>query len=117
MLLTVFRITSCGAFTGVPVVLVQFGLLTFGQVGSPPPLTVAVLFTVVPLAMANGVTGMTKLTLAPTARPLATVQVTCCPVMLQPAGAAPTLRELGTLSLRVVAAVVAALPMLVTVKL
>ena len=47
---------------------------------------------------------------------LATVQVTCCPVMLQPAGAAPTLRELGTLSLRVVAAVVAALPMLVTVR-
>ena len=116
LLLTVLRITNCGAFTGVPVVLVQFGLLTFGQVGSPPPLTVAVLFTVVPFAAGNGVTGITKLTLAPTARPAATVQVTCWPVMLQPDGALPRLKLAGTLSLIVVIAVVAALPMLVTVS-
>ncbi|GAA4796999.1 hypothetical protein GCM10023307_23560 [Lysobacter hankyongensis] len=70
----VFVSVSCGAFTGVgPSVSVQRAAA--GQVGSPPPLTVAVLVTLVPAASV-GVTGITKLVLPPAARPAAIVQVT-----------------------------------------
>ncbi len=65
---------SMVGFTGVgPAVLVQRA--SAGQVGSPPPLTVAVLVTL-GKAAAVGVTGITKLVLPPAARPAATVQVT-----------------------------------------
>ena len=62
-------ICSAGASTGVVVVLLQFA--PPGQVGSPPPLTVAVFDSVLPLAAAVGVTGITKLTELPVARPAA----------------------------------------------
>jgi hypothetical protein len=45
---------SCGASTGVLVLPVQRG--SPGQVGSPPPLTVALLTRMLPLAAAVGVT-------------------------------------------------------------
>jgi hypothetical protein len=47
-----------------------------GQVGSPPPLTVAVFVSVLPLAAAVAVTGMTKLTGDPVVKPAAIVHVT-----------------------------------------
>ena len=94
----------------------QFGLPALGQVGSPPPLTVAVLLTLVPLAEACAVTGMTKLTGTPVARPVAIVQVTVWPLAVQPLGKVPIVRLLGTMSTTVVIAVVAALPVLVTVR-
>ena len=87
-----------------------------GQVGSPPPDTLAVLVRVCPLAAPVGVTGIVKLTGAPVARPAAIVQVTTCPAALQPAGKVPSTRSLGTVSLIVAAAVVAAVPVLVTVS-
>ena len=71
--LAVFVIVSCGALTGVVVVLVQRAAA--GQVGSPPPETVALLVTLAPAAKV-GVIGMMKLVLAPAARPAAIVQVT-----------------------------------------
>ena len=72
--LAVFVSVSSGAFTGVgPAVLVQCAAA--GQVGSPPPDTVAVLVTL-GCAAAVGVTGITKLVLLPAARPLGMVQVT-----------------------------------------
>ncbi len=72
--LAVFVSVSCGPPIGVgPTVLVQRA--SAGQVGSPPPLTVAVFVTLVPAARV-GVTGITKLVLPPAARPAATVQVT-----------------------------------------
>ena len=65
---------SCGALIGVgPAVLVQRA--SAGQVGSPPPLTLAVLVTLAPAAKV-GVTGITNEVLPPAARPAATVQVT-----------------------------------------
>src|SRR5947199_393791 len=98
--------------TGVPTVLVQFAAA--GQVGSPPPLTVAVFVTVVPPAAAVGVTGIVKLTGALGARPAAIVHVTSWPDALQPPGSAPIASVPGMLSATIVAALVAALPMLVT---
>ena len=98
--------------TGVVVVLVQRAVA--GQVLSPPPETVAVLVSVVPLTPACGVTGITKLVLAPAARPEATVQVTVWPAAVQPAGSVPSVRPVGTGSLTVAAAVVADVPVLDT---
>jgi hypothetical protein len=46
-----------------------------GQVGSPPPLTLAV-FVTLGVAAIVGVTGITKLVLPPAARPAGTVHVT-----------------------------------------
>ena len=69
----VFVSVSCGALTGVVVVLVQCAAA--GQVGSPPPLTVAV-FTAGEAAAAVGVIGMMKLVVALTAKPAGIVQVT-----------------------------------------
>ncbi len=69
----VFVIVNCGRFTGVVTLLVQRAVA--GQVGSPPPLTLA-LFVTLAAAAVVGVTGITKLVLLPAAKPAATVQVT-----------------------------------------
>jgi hypothetical protein len=105
-------IVSCGASTGVLTVLEQFAVV--GQVGSPPPDTDAVFDNDVPLAAAVGVTGITKLTELPVARPAEIVQVTCWPVAVQPAGNVPIVSVPGITSVIVAAAVVAAVPVFVT---
>lgn len=87
-----------------------------GQVVSPPPLTVAVLVSVVPAAAAVGVTGIAKELTALAAKPAATVQVTTWPAAVQPAGMVPKVRLPGIVSVTVAAAVVAAMPVLVTVR-
>ena len=111
--LAALTIVSCGALTGVVVVLEQ--CVAAGQVGSPPPDTLAVLVRFWPLAAACGVTGMTKLTGEPVARPAAMVQVTTWPVATQAAGrGVPIVSVPGSVSLTVAAAVVAAVPVLVT---
>ncbi|KKW69372.1 hypothetical protein AAV94_00070 [Lampropedia cohaerens] len=84
------------------------------QSGSPPPLTLAVLLTVVPLTLASGVTLMVKLAVAPAASPAAMSQLTSWPEIVQPA-ALLIVSPAGTLSLTVAVAVVAAVPLLVTV--
>jgi hypothetical protein len=93
---------SCGALTGVITVLLQRPAA--GQVGSPPPLTVAVLVTL-GTAATVGVTGITKLVLAPAAR-LAIVQVTVWPDAVQSTGRVPSVSPLGIVSVIVLAAVV-----------
>ena len=110
---------SCGALIDVVVVPVQrTGRLgaPVGQLGSPPPVAVALFVTDRPLRAGVGVTGTTKLTGEPVARPAAMVQVTTWPATLQPAGTMPMVRPVGMVSLTVVAAVVAAVPVLVTCK-
>ena len=107
-------IFSCGALTGVVIVLVQFAVV--GHVGSPPPLTLAVLLNVVPFAATVGVTGITKAMVLPTVRPVAIVQVTCWPVALQPLGRVPIVRPPGITSVMLALAVVVALPVLLTVR-
>ncbi len=59
---------------------------------------------------------MTKLELLPAARPDATVQVTLCPAAVQPAGGVPSVKPLGIVSVMVLAAVVAALPVFSTLS-
>ncbi len=86
-----------------------------GQVGSPPPLTVAVLLTL-GCAAEVGVTGITNAVDAPTARPAEMEQVTTCPADEQPAGIVPRVRPAGIVSLTVEVAVVAVAPVLVTVS-
>ena len=103
---------SCGASTGVgPAVLVQRA--SAGQVGSPPPETVAVLVTL-GVAASVGVTGITNEVLPPAARPAATVQVTVWPAAEQPAGSVPMVRPAGIVSVIVDTAVVAAVPVLLS---
>ncbi len=104
-------IVSCGAFTGVLTVLMQRAAA--GQVGSPPPETVAV-FTDGLAAESVAVTGMMKLVFAPAARPAAIVQVTVWPAAVQPAGNVPMVRPAGMVSVMVLTAVVAAVPVLLT---
>lgn len=111
----VFTICNCGAFVGVLTVLEQFGFVWLGQLGSPPPLIVAVFAMIVPLAAACGVTLIVKLADPAAARPVGTVQVTVCPLIEHP-GALLIVTELGTLSTIVIGAVVAALPMLFAVS-
>ncbi len=65
---------TVNAWTGVETVLMHRAAA--GQPTSPPPLTEAVLISVVPCALFCGVTGITKLLVALAARPAATVQVT-----------------------------------------
>jgi len=84
-----------------------------GQVESPPPLAVAV-FVTLGTADAVGVTGITKLVLAPAASPLGTVQVTVWPTAVQPAGKVPIVRPAGIVSVIVAAVVVAATPVLLS---
>ncbi|ODV15822.1 MAG: hypothetical protein ABT27_21680 [Lysobacteraceae bacterium SCN 69-25] len=86
-----------------------------GQVESPPPEAVAV-FVTPGVAAAVGVTGITKLVLAPAANPVATVQVTVWPAAVQPAGRVPSVSPVGIVSLIVADAVVAALPLLVSCR-
>ena len=69
----VFVNVNCGVFTGVVIVGVQRAVA--GQVGSPPPLTLAV-FTTGLAAAIVGVTGITNVVVAFTAKPAAIVQVT-----------------------------------------
>jgi hypothetical protein len=91
--LAVFVIVSCARFTGVVTVLVQRDAA--GQVGSPPPDTVAV-FTTLAAALAVGVTGMMKLVFALAAKPAGIVQVTVWPAAVQPAGSVPMVRPVGS---------------------
>ena len=94
------------------------GVVVAVQPGSPPPVALA-LFNTGLAALAVGVTGITKLAVLPGATlvRLATVQVTSCPVALQPAGSGvPMVRPAGMVSVMVVTPVVAALPVLLTVK-
>ena len=109
--LAVFVIVSCGALIGVVTVLVQRAFA--GQVGSPPPETVAV-FTDGFVAAMVAVTGMMKLLFAPTAKPAGIVQVTVWPAAVQPAGSVPMVKPVGIVSVMVDAAVVAAVPVLLT---
>ena len=104
-------IVSWGELTGV--ISVSEQRAAAGQPGSPPPLTLAVLLTL-GIAAAVGVTGITKLTDAPTAKPDAIVQVTVWPAAVQPAGSVPSVRLAGTTSVTVATAVVAAVPVFCT---
>ena len=108
----VLVIVSCGALTGVgPTLLVQRAAA--GHVGSPPPLTDAVLVTLAPAARV-AVTGTTKLVLPPAAKPAGIVQVTVWPAAVQPAGSVPMVRPVGIVSVIVDTAVAAAVPVLLT---
>ena len=107
----VFVSVSTGALTGVVVVLVQCAAA--GQVGSPPPVTVAV-FTTGEAAAIVGVTGITKLVVPLTARPAGIVQVTVWPAAVQPAGNVPMVKPVGIVSVIVETAVVAAVPVFCT---
>jgi hypothetical protein len=89
-----------------------------GHPGSPPPRTLAVLVTLEPAA-AVGVTGITKLVLPLTASPAATVHTTVwlpAGFNTQPAGNVPIVKPVGIVSVTVEAAVVAAVPVLLNVK-
>ena len=109
----VFVSVNTGALTGVVVVLVQCAAA--GQVGSPPPVTVAV-FTAGDAAAAVGVTGMMKLVVALTAKPAGIVQVTVWPAAVQPAGKVPMVKPVGIVSVIVLTAVVAAVPVFCTLS-
>ena len=111
--LAVFVSVNTGAFTGVVVVLVQCAAA--GQVGSPPPVTVAV-FTTGDAAAIVGVIGMMKLVVPLTARPAGIVQVTVWPAAVQPAGKVPMVRPVGIVSVIVETAVVAAVPVFCTLS-
>ena len=102
-----------GAFTAV--VMVDSQLLVVGQVGSPPPIALALLVTL-GKAPAVGVTGMRKLTDAPTATLAEAVQVTCwlCAGAVQPAGKVPKVSVAGITSLMVMLPLVATVPLFVT---
>ena len=98
--------------TGVVTVLAQRPAA--GHVGSPPPLTVALLVTL-GIAATVGVTGITKLVLTPAAR-LATVQVTVWLTAEQFAGKVPMVKPAGSTSVMTLDAVVAAVPLFVSVS-
>jgi len=112
--LGVFVSVNCGVFTGVVTEGTQRAVVA-GQVGSPPPLTLA-LFVTLGTALIVGVTGIVKLVLAPTAKPAATVQVTSCPTAEHPAGKVPIVKPVGIVSVIVDTAVVAAVPVLVNCR-
>ena len=111
--LAVFVSVNTGALTGVVVVLVQCAAA--GQVGSPPPLTVAV-FTAGEAAAAVGVIGITNDVVPLTARPAGIVQVTVWPAAVQPAGKVPIVKPVGIVSVIVLTAVVAAVPVFCTLS-
>ena len=104
---------SLGEFTGVRTVLL--GQLDV-QDGSPPPPAPAVLAIVAPAAAAVAVTTTVKFTGELVARPAGIEQVRTWPAIVQPAGAAPSASVDANVSVIVVTAVVAALPVLVTVS-
>ena len=105
---------------GVPRFVTTGGLVhgvATGQLGSPPPLTLAVFVTLAPAA-AVGVTLMVKTAVLPGAtldRPDGTLQVTTWPATAQPAGVPLMVRPFGIVSVTVAAADVGAAPALVTV--
>ena len=103
----VFVRVRVGVLTGVVVVLVQCEAA--GQLGSPPPVTVAV-FTAGLAAAAVAVTGITNAVVPLTAKPAAIVQVTVWPAAVQPAGNVPMVRPVGIVSVIVDTAGVAAVP-------
>ena len=109
----VFVSVNTGALTGVVVVLVQCAAA--GQVGSPPPVTVAV-FTTGEAAAIVGVTGITKLVVPLTAKPAGIVQVTVWPAAVQPAGSVPMVRPVGIVSVIVETAAVVAVPVFCTLS-
>jgi len=111
--LAVLVIVSCGRFTGV--VTAELQRAAAGHVVSPPPLAVAV-FVMLAAAAVVGVTGMMKLVLAFTARPGAIVQVTTWAAAVQPAGSVPIVRPVGIVSVIVLTAVVAAVPVFCTLS-
>jgi hypothetical protein len=111
--LAVFVIVSAGRLVGVVTLLVQRAAA--GQPASPPPDTVALLVTLA-AAAAAGVTGITKAVVALTAKPLAIVQVTVWPAAVQPAGKVPMVRPVGIVSVIVLTAVVAAVPVFCTLS-
>jgi hypothetical protein len=113
-LLAVLTRVSCGVFTGVVTVLVQ--LLAPGHDGSPPPDALPVFVTEVPARLACGVTGIANATGAFVARPAAIVHVTVWPRAEQPKGSVPIVRPVGIVSVIVVSAVVAAVPVFVSVS-
>ena len=69
-------IRSCGASIAVVTLDSQRGLVC-GHPESPPPVTVAVFTRDSPATLRAGVTGISKLTEAPGAKPVGIVQVTC----------------------------------------
>ena len=105
--LLVLLSVTCTEVTGVLVVPVQCVATApvTGQVGSPPPRTVA-LFTIGLVAAAVGVTRITKLVVPPAARPAAIVHVTVCPAAVQPVGSVTIVRPAGIVSVIVAVAVV-----------
>ena len=112
--LAVFVNVNSGVFTGVVTDGTQRAVVA-GQVGSPPPLTLALLVTL-GTALIVGVTGITKLVLTFTANPAATVQVTSCNIFVQPAGNVPSVKPAGIVSVMVETAVVAAVPVFSRVR-
>jgi hypothetical protein len=72
------------------------------------------LFVTLGTAAIVGVTGITKLVLAFTANPAATVQVTSCPAAEHPAGKVPIVNPAGIVSVMVDTAVVATVPVFVS---
>ena len=105
-----------GALSAVSTGGLMHGVAT-GQLGSPPPLTLAVFVTLAPAA-AVGVTLMVKTAVLPGAtldRPDGTLQVTTWPATAQPAGVPLMVRPFGIVSVTVAAADVGAAPALVTV--
>ena len=91
-----------------------------GQVLSPPPETLTVLLMLVPAAAAVGVTGMAKLRVLPGAVAVSTVfevQVTSCPLAVQPVGKVPMVRFVGMVSLTMMVPLLEAVPALVTARL
>jgi len=114
LLPAVFVNVNCGVSTGVVTEGTQRAVVA-GQVGSPPPLTLAVLVTLGTVLIV-GVTGIVKLVLAPTVNPAAKVQVTSWPTALQPAGKVPIVKPAGIVSVIVEVAVVAAVPVFVNCR-
>ena len=112
------------ANVGAPLVTVRFGEVTATniellqlvpvQLGSPPPVTTAVLLPFA--AFAVTVTGIVNVTAlpAPVPMPEAIGQVTAWPVLVQPPVSVPMVRPVVIVSVTEAAAEVAAEPLLVT---
>ena len=110
---------SCGALTVVMIVLTQLAgnvpaVPPFGHPGSPPPVASAVLLSDCPDNDACGVTGIANVTGVFVANGAGCVQVTCCNVLVHPAGNVPIVKPAGIWSMTLVTSVVAALPIFVS---
>jgi hypothetical protein len=105
---------SATKFTGVVTDGTQRAVVA-GQVGSPPPVTLA-LFVTLGTALIVGVTGITKFVFAPAASPNSTVHVTSCPRAVQFAGNNPIVNPSGIVSVIIESAVVGTMPVFVKVK-